>query len=269
MEKKKKTFNKKLLMFGVLGLFAFAMISAIAYYTLFSVTFNVTPAISIEGDTTYNLEGEYFAGEDIVGTTIEISNDAPSERLITITDDSTEDILVRYVSELTLAQKVVDFNLDKWELLSEGNTAVVEYTLVGDEFSAEVTSGELTDYVLVYYKDNSDRFNSPATAIGVNEVSGNLPYEDDANADEYDYCSTEEYVTCHGAKIWYVPETAIDGSGNVNWGMANNFLFETELIQFNSDGEIVVYPSQTLTITPIYTPSDYASGEYTIETTIA
>jgi hypothetical protein len=269
MEEQKKTFNKKLLVFGVFGLFALALVSAIAYYTLFSVTFSVTPAISIEGDTTCELTGEYFAGEDIVGNEITLTNNAPSERTITITDDSTENISVRYVSELTLAQKVVDFNLDKWELLSEGNTAVVEYTLVGDEFSAEVIEGKLPDYVLVYYKDNSERFNSPATAIGIDSIIGNLPYEDDANTDEYNYCLTEEYVTCHGAKIWYVPISAIDESGNVNWGIASDFLFETELIQFNSNGEIVIYPSQTLIVTPIYTPGDYTSGEYTIETTIA
>ncbi len=245
-----------------------ALVSAVAYYSIFSVSFNVTPAISIDGELTQELGG-VIAGEDVVGSQIEISNDAPSERLITITEDSTEDISVRYVSELGLSQKVVNFDLDVWELLGGGNTAVVEYTLVGDKFSAEVTSGELTDYVLVYYKDNSDRFSSPATAIGVDLVSGNIPYENDANIDEYDYCETGEYITCHGSKIWYVPETAIDTEGNVDWGQASGFLFETELIQFNSDGEVIVYPGQTLIITPVCTPSNYALGNYTIETTIA
>lgn len=265
-QKKQKKPNKKVLAFVVTGILAVALVSAIAYYSLLSVTFNVNPSVVISGDLEQEL-GEVYAGEDIVGTSIEVSNDAPSERVITITDDSGEDISVRYVSELTLSQKVVDFGNEPWDLT--GDTAVVQYTLVGDSFSAEVTSGELTDYVLVYYKDNSDRFNSPATAIGIDAVSGNLPYEDDANADEYDYCSTGEYDTCHGGKIWYLPSTAVDSEGNVDWGMASDFLFETELIQFNSDGEIVLYPDQTLTITPVYTPSDYASGEYTIVTEVA
>lgn len=260
--------NKKLLGMMGIGLFAVALVSAITYYAVFSATITIQESVTLEGNTEQEL-GEVYAGEEIVGETITISNNAPSERTITITDDSDEDVNVRYVSELTLAQKVVDFNLDVWELLEGGNVATVEYTLVGDEFSAEVTSGELTDYVLVYYKDNSDRFNSPATAIGTDLVSGNLPYETDANADEYDYCDTGEYDTCQGAKIWYVPADTVDESGNVNWARASEFLFETELIQFNSEGQITLYSGTDLEITPIYEVSEYGSGEKTITTTVA
>ena len=258
--------NKKLLIFG-LPILLVGLVAAITFYAMFSVSFNVTPAITVDGDLVQTLDS-VFSGETIRGTAITITNDAPSERVIILSDDSNEEIVVSYVSELTLAQKVVDFELDKWDPLSGGKTAVVEYTVIDDQFTAKVTSGDLTDYVLVYYKDNSDRFSSPATAIGTTEVTGNLPYEDDANADEYDYCETEEYVTCHGSKIWYVPSIAIDG-GNINWGMASEFLFETELIQFNSDSELVMYPNQNLVLTPVYHISDHASGDYTITTQVA
>ena len=144
---------------------------------------------------------------------------------------------------------------------------MVEYTLVGDELSVEVE--EIEGYVLVYYKDNSDRFDSPAQAILIDDVEGNLPYEDDTNIGEYDYCATGEYLTCHGAKIWYVPEEAVDGEGNINWGLASDFYFETELIQYNAEGQIIVYPDSSIAITPQYTPSDYADGEYEITTTVA
>ena len=260
--------KKKFLTFGMLSLFALVFVSALTYYAVFTTTITVQESITLEGDIEQEL-GEVYAGEEIVGTPITISNDAPSERTITITDDSDDEVEVSYVSTLTLSQKVVDFSLDKWELLESGDTAVVEYVVVGDEFSAEVVSGDKTGYVLVYYKDNSDRFNSPATAIGVDSISGNLPYENDANADEYNYCATEEYVTCHGAKLWYVPEIAIDTEGNIDWSQASDFLFETKLIQFNSDGKIVLYSETELEITPVYVTSEYASGEKTITTTIA
>lgn len=256
--------NKKLgLIFTVL--LGIGLVSAIGYYALFSATFTVLPAITMD-DCSDELSSVY-AGEIIEGTDCSITNNAPSERLIKITEDSDEDIEVSYSSELILSQKQVDFGNEPWNLT--GDTAVVKYTVVGDEFSAEITSGAKDGYVLVYYKDNSDRFNSPAYAIGIDSIVGNLAYENDKNNDEYDYCTTGEYVTCHGAKIWYIPSNSVDGEGNVDWNQASNFLFETELIQYNSDGEIVIYPNQTLVLTPIYNIGNYAEGEYTITTTVA
>jgi hypothetical protein len=274
MEKKKKTFNKKLLMFGVLGLFAFAMISAIAYYTLFSVTFNVTPAISIEGELEQELGGVY-SGDDIVGTPIEISNDAPSERVITITDDSYltgGNISVRYVSELELSTK----NTDNWAEL--GDKVTVGYVVVGDEFSAEVVGEDIEGYELVYYRDAEDaqtvaeRTANPQPVIRLSEISTSyLPHLVDGNwQEDTDYSGTPDfYNQWKGAKLWYVPSDAINSDNTLIWSQWDAFYYETDLIQYNSNGEIVLFPNATLTMTPIYTPSNYTSGEYTIETTIA
>jgi len=258
--------NKKFLMFGVVGLFAVGLVVAISYYALFSVTFEVLPSIVVGGSLAQDL-GTVYGGEEIIGEDVTITNEAPSEREIVISDNSTEDVEVSYVSNLGLSQKVVDFGNEPWTLT--GDTANVKYTVIGDEFTAEVTDGIKAGYVLVYYKDNSDRFNSPADAIGIDSIVGHLAYEDDANNDENDYCVTGEYVTCHGAKLWYVPEGAVDTEGVVDWSQASSFLFETELIQYNSDGEIVIYPGQTLTLTPMYKIGDYVTGEKTITTTVA
>ena len=260
--------NKKLLVFGIGGILALTLVSAIAYYAIFSSTFNVLPSIVLDGETEQEL-GEVFSGDIIEGEEIVITNNAPTQRDLTISEDSDEDMEVTYISYLTLSQKVVDFESDVWELLEEGNTASVRYVVIGDEFNAEVVDGELEGYVLVYYKDNSDRFSSPAQAISIDSISGNLAYENDANNDEYDYCETGEYTTCQGAKIWYVPTTAVDSEGNVDWSQAGSFLFETELIQYNIDGQITIYPESSLTITPVYEIGSGASGEYTITTTIA
>lgn len=159
---------------------------------------------------------------------------------------NTDGMSTKYKGVLTLTEKVVNFSADVWYAPANPETVTVEYTLVGDSFSAEVVSGEKVGYMLVYYKDNSDRFNNPAQAILVEDVSGNLPYATDGNADEYDYCATGEYMTCHGAKLWYVPELAVDSRGNINWSMASSFLYETELIQYNAEGEITLYPENTL-----------------------
>ena len=264
--------NKKLLT-PLVAVFAIALVVAgVGYYAITSYVISINQPIGVTGPTSFDIDCD--AGDTCRGAGITITNDGDSERTIDVSDNAgdypnaIDDI--RYVSELTLAQKVVNFDLDVWELLGGGNTAVVKYTIVGDEFSAEIIEGKKTGYVLVYYKDNSDRFNSPATAIGVDSVSGNLPYEDDANADEYDYCLTGEYDTCHGAKLWYVPSTAISEGGNVVWSQASNFLFETKLIQFNSNGEIVIFPGAELTIYPEVDINKYATeGDRTLDVTIA
>jgi len=261
--------NKKKMLTFVLPLLAIALVSAfVGYYALFSASFNVLPSITIGGETEQVL-GNVYDGQTIIGEEITLTNEAPTRRELTITDDAEYGIEVSYLSELILAQKVVDFGEPVWDLLPDGDTAVVEYVVVGNEFTAEIKSGEKEGYVLVYYKDNSDRFNSPATAIGIDSIVGNLAYEDDANNDEYDYCVTGEYITCHGAKIWYVPETAVDSEGNVDWSQAGNILFETELIQYNSDGEIIIYPGQSLSITPVYNIGVGVSGTQIVTTAVA
>jgi len=120
---------------------------------------------------------------------------------------------------------------------------------------------------LIYYKDNSDRFNSPAQVINLNDINSNLPYLNDSNAEEYNYCDTGEYLTCQGAKIWYVPTTAIESGGNINWGRASEFLFETSLVQY-SKGSIILYPGQNLKVIPSYKVLSNATGEITITTQI-
>lgn len=250
----------------MLALLSVGVVSAIAYYALFTTAFTVLPAVVLGGDLNQNL-GDTYSGEQVIGSPIEISNNAPSSRDVTISDDGeSQGVSVEYVSEVTLSQKVVVFGETNWALT--GDTAVVRYTVVGDSFNAEVVSGSKDGYALVYYKDNSDRFNSPAKAIKVSDVVGNLPYEDDNNQVE-DYCLSDGYTTCNGAKLWYVPETAVDSEGNIDWSQASNFLFETNLIQYNSDGEITIYPESTLTIVPVYTVSEYESGEKEITTTVA
>lgn len=239
--------NKKYLMFGI-PLFAIVLVMAalIVHYNVFNQEINVNQPIEVTGDTTQSINCN--AGDFCDGSNIYISNDGNNPIKVSI--DSLGEIDTEYYSNLELTKKQVDFNLPVWNVLDD--KVQVRYKVIGNSFNAEVLTPK-PDYELIYYKDNSDRFNSPAEPIKISEISGNLPYEDDKNTDEYNYCSTGEYLTCNGAKIWYVPTTAINLDNTLDWSRASEFYFESELIQFNSN-EIITYPSNTLTIIPVYNP---------------
>ena len=136
--------------------------------------------------------------------------------------------------------------------------------------------------------DKENRFSDYATVMKVEDVgSQNLPFAGDWNAGTIDcptngfadYCGNAEgdnYAHCNGAKIWAIKSSDLgteteSGSKiyNVLWTGMGNFYWETELIEFNTDGQITVYPGEVLDFTPEYTPSVYANGDYTINTTIA
>ncbi len=256
--------NKKYLMFGFFGLFAMALVSAglITYYGQSTHEINVESPVEYIGDGTYEVEGDY-AGQILEGDELEMINHAGFPVLMEISDDTPEGIETSYKGNFELTKKTVDFNSDVWEILED--KVQIEYTVVGEEFSAEVITGEKEGYVLVYYADNDDRFANPGETVLVENVIGNLPAGDDENADLNNY-STEYPTTPFGAKIWYVPTTSV---GEVDWSDASNFYFESSLIQYNSDGQITVYPGETLDFTPEFDVSLLFVGTANITTTVA
>lgn len=258
----------------LLGLLAIGLVSAglVQYFGQLTTTIEVSPAIDVTGGETC-VVSPAIGGETYECSEREISNKGTNEidvEIITETvDEGVDDVF--YTGRLGLAQKVVEFGSAPWELLPDGDTAVVKYTIVGGEFSAEVIEGAKEGYELIYYKDNSDRFNEPARARTIAEVTAsgkNLPYDNDGNADEYDYCEIGEYLTCHGAKLWYVPSTALAGN-EIDWAQAGDFLFETGLIQYNAEGIITMYPSPSiLGFFPTFTTNVLANGTIVITTTV-
>ncbi len=265
--------NKKLLYGMLLPLFAVILVSAIAltYYAQHEETLNVIQPISVNGEEGYmgsnSIDCE--AGDTCIGTTLAVNNKGSKGVPVTVMSESNEDVSTSFIGETILTKKTVDFSLDVWEIPEDAETVTINYNVVSGEFDAELET-PIEGYELIYYKDNSDRFNSPAQAIEISEVVGNLPYEDDKNTDEYDYCETEEYVTCFGSKIWYVPSSAILEGGELDWSRASEFYFETELIQFNSEGNLIIYPDQTLGLVPSYYVSPTAlSGDKIVTTTIS
>ena len=266
----KRNFNKKYLAFGILGIVALAVVSAglITYYGQSTQTINVESPVEFIGDETSTVGGNY-AGQVLVGNELGMKNNAGFEVLMQISDDSdlprNNGIETTYKGNLELTKKTVNFELDVWEVL--GEKVQIEYTVVGEEFNAEVVGTEIPGYVLVYYADNDNRFANPGQAVLVEDVSENLPGVDDENADLNDY-SAEYPTTPFGAKIWYVPSDAIPG-GVIDWSRASEFYFESSLIQYNDLGQITVYPGETLDFTPEFNVSLLFNGTAEITTSVA
>jgi len=236
----------------------------------------ITQPLDIERAITVN------GGEEVVdcyssgtcsGNPIEIINngnvdiDVQIVGIETSTDEDGPGIVdVSYTGELELTSKVVDFGNKPWILGTE--KVKIEYTVVGETFSAEVTDNPQEDYVLIYYKDSSNRWETIGEGFNIWEIEGNLPDSMDGNAEENDY--SEEYPTTpFGAKIWYVPNTALI-NGELDWtqSVAESYFYETALIQYNSDGIITMYPGQTLIVTPEYTLGPVEGTKYSYKTEV-
>ena len=266
MKINKKT--KKTLSFVLVGVFAMALVTAglLTYYGQVNQNIEVNQPIDF---TSTNTLIPCDAGETCDGDLMTIGNDGQHEVDVVISNNAGVGIDVSYIGALELTKKTVDFNLDVWEVLSE--KVQIEYTIVGDEFNAEVTTGEISGYVLVYYADNDNRFANPGQAVLVEDVLGNLPGVDDENADLNDY-SLEYPTTPFGAKIWYVPLNALTldvEAYNIDWNRANEFYFESSLIQYNVDGQITVYPGELLDATPRYALDSLLSeGSYWVTTEV-
>jgi len=156
-----------------------------------------------------------------------------------------------------------------WEPI--GAKIPITYTIVGDTFEY---SGVPEGYTLIYYKDKvvglEGRLNNPQPAITVTSSIGSLPQSDDANMDELaNYCGEPDlYQHCKGAKLWVVPTSDITGS-NLNWADMANYYYETDLIEYNTAGQITLYPKENLDFTIV---NDFnvalVPGTYTITTNV-
>jgi len=274
--------NKKILMFGVLGLFALGLVVAgvITYYTQVQQEFNIQSPISDGSLATAIIEG--YLQSPQLGTLVSVTNLADFDVDVNVNSEAreighgiTDLITTSYVNTLRLTKKTVVFGDSPWTEVAETNK-IVEYNVVGGSLSANIAEGDEEDgYVLIYYADNADRFNNVATAVGVNDVDASLPYEGDANAvgGVYNYCDAdsttgENYETCNGAKIWYVPISAIPG-GVVDWSQASEFYFETDLIYyFNAvDGNTVIPEGVSMEFNPLY-EFGAINGTYTVITSV-
>ena len=257
----KKKFYKKLLM-PLMAILGIALVSAIGYYAIFSATITVAPSITLSTDCSDSLnalDGEITNGKDCT-----LTNVAETKRNLVITNnaDTIEGIDVSYIGTLELAQK----DLETWDV--EGATKTITYTIIGDELTADVPEG----YTLIYYPNTEgDVFTTNVANVLVydSDTFPNLPISLDVGDDYCNNGHNPDAKQCVGAKLWLIEGTESEALAKLSAWDATEFLFETELIQYNADGEITLSPGASLTITPVYTIAPGVLGSATITTEVA
>lgn len=213
-------------------------------------------------------------------------------------EEDEEGITTTYTNRLRLENKNICASNDNsptcWQVIDDEKKADLMFNIVGETFDYSLNAEGLnpeTEYVLIYYADQQNRFenwggNNPGAEIerfttdssGNKQVSGsvelgmNLPAEQDWNANPSpDYCDKhnnyDDYNHCRGAKIWLVPASDYDaGNKKVTWSNPSRYLFETDMTRYfdNSENELVI-PAGDLVGFYITNQFDVAlTGDYTI-----
>jgi len=297
------------LVIALLAMAGLGSAGLLSYYGMITGTATVEQSVKVDGKSVPDSLGISYDASGVAGYTDidgphSLTNDADVPATVsfetTQNDGDVEGITTRYYGTLALENKE-DFGPDgAWSVIEgDGISGLLKYYLDGNEFTYEFEATGLqvsTAYSLIYYADKPDRFvnwggNNPGALIaeGTTDTDGNLvlsgsvdlgmdlPSGDDANIDEYDYCASDGYDLCHGAKIWLVPSVDYNPDGNgdgdklIAWN-PSEYLFETDLISYHDadDGTgRIAYPgTQNFYIENTF---DLAlePGTYTIETGIA
>ena len=144
-----------------------------------------------------------------------------------------------------------------WKVIDDDYYADFAYNPCCPTFNWELDGTFMpdTDYVLIYYADQPERFTNwggaPAMEIAefTSDADGNfsesgnmnfgnkcLPFEEDWNIGpdaHYDWVSEDGYVHGKGAKIWLIPAEIYDGTDiELNNWVPEKSLFETDLMAF-------------------------------------
>ena len=115
--------NKKIMM-PVMILLGIGLVFAIGYYALFSASFTVLPSITLSGECEDTF-GEVYDGDILEGSECTLTNDAPTERHLLISNDAIDGIEVSYLGTLELSNKD-----SEWTPINTPIT--VGYTILGD-----------------------------------------------------------------------------------------------------------------------------------------
>ena len=246
----KKTFNKKkLLMFGIPIALSLVLVLAVVWYQSTTVNLTISEALS---QTEAHLELIGFSGETIQKT-VTINNAANVNlctQLTWIEDEEGNPL------KLILENK----DSSTWKIIDDGIQATLEFNTANPTFKGILTTtglDTLTEYALIYYPDQEDRFASDkwngaggkvittftgdVTDLAIDTDLGmNLPNTGDWNINpDLDYCDLnngfDDYAHCKGAKIWIVKTNDLT-RGNLPLTIWNPtaWLFETDLITYTS-----------------------------------
>jgi len=275
MKKKVNVFGKSIpvLAIFVLGI---ALVSAalIPYFATMTGSVVVLPAITIDGVEAPEIEHviqEAAPGGELFCFLHKVRNDASINVLLgldtktvcTLNGESTGDKCAGITTQIYTVPETTTLNLcekdSNWKCNS-GATATLTFDTVNPKFVGELTISGLngsTQYALIYYPDNEDRFASDkwngaggevietfmgsATTVAIDiDLGRNLPHAGDWNINPSpNYCDKhngwDDYVHCRGAKLWIVPTSDLTGNNALPLTAWNpgSYLFETDLITYS------------------------------------
>jgi hypothetical protein len=153
-----------------------------------------------------------------------------------------ENYIVGDTQTIRLVQKDIVWGQSPWTELDNGLEAFLTINTCGKNFEYTIEYEDLNgDYSLIYYANYPEYWDAaPATVLDTFTADGSgvytnwksttptMPYEDDENTQRPISDLGETYEHQYGAKFWLVPVDAVT-DGEVNWDMAEDFLFETDL----------------------------------------
>jgi len=255
---------------GLAVLIAFMLvgIASSAYldhYGKITTTVNVSQSILVDGNDVNTPVTDSFdaTGGDTVCRPHWIRNNACIDGTVLLSTTSTTGITVTYKDSVHLENK----DPADWSIIDDGMEADITFGLVGETFDYTIEATGLqidTEYVLIYYADQQDRFvdwggDNPGAILGTFtadsngeisysyslDIGMNLPHVSDwNNAPPADYTvDPDNYLHKTGAKIWLVPSADYDtGTKSLTAWNPTTYLFETELIRYfdNAVNEITI-----------------------------
>ena len=286
--------TKTLVIIGLVGIVGVASAALIVTFVQVNGELNgVQQSVVFGNDDTSKT---FTINDPIAGNTYEQNYNLKnrSDVIVPVVLDTTSAVGIEttYWSSVVLENKDAAWN----QLTEDGVQGTLVYQLIANKFNFEFEATGLVageSYSLIYYADKSDRMvdwggNNPGgliatfttdvdgkilNATGSENLDMNLASGADANLEEYDYCDSDGYNLCHGAKVWLVQTSNYNATTKTveTWdpGM---FLFETDLITYsdtNVDGSALNLGTGTLNIIiRNVLDSALAPGTYPLTTTV-
>jgi hypothetical protein len=240
--------------------------SLLQYFGKITTTANVKQSVTLIGSETHTIPEQAPGGERFCFLH-KLQDDASIDILVGFEmdcdKDGQEDNCEGIVQTIYNVPETRTLNLcaketTTWQC-NQGATAILTFDPVNPTFKGTLTTTGLveeTQYALIYYPDQVDRFDpnkwngagglviatftGDVTDFAIDiDLNSNLPKASDWNVNPLpDYCNLnngfDDYDHCKGAKLWIVKtEDLTDGSLPLKKWNPSAWLFETDLIVYS------------------------------------
>jgi len=244
----------------------------LSYYGKVETTINAQQAVLLDGQDIY---GEKITHNlDLTGGCCEVKKhtvynqgcvDAPIAIDTKITNATSggwinsdgvnvAEYIIGGTQTIKLRLKNVNWTESPWDVIHNETTgANLTIGRCGKDFDYTIDYYGLpeTEYALIYYANYPDYWEEgPVSVIDTftagssgtyhnwNSTTPTMPSTNDENAQRsINVEAGENYTHEYGAKFWLVPTIAVEGD-DLNWSMADKFLFETDLGMYQDCDEV-------------------------------